>query len=254
MTVKELLKKTGNWLRSGRDGGDYLHTVDDSGLINEAGPAEEQALKEGQAEQNNEVVVKQVSAPDKAESMEMLQNGFGKLIDQLQGINSHLNSQVEQHEELMNRIDQLPSLLENFPGVLENQKEVIDELVEQLRANSFKTQQFVSTVEKIPAEAARQSDSLGEINNQLSAAAAADVQMVEGLNKFNESLEKLDQTTENQTDSILQMSKTFATSDRYLKYILTKQNKRFMWIFVVSVGVCLFAILSLAVIIFMLMR
>ena len=78
--------------------------------------------------------------------------------------------------------------------------------------------------------------------------------MAEGFNKFNETLDKLDQTTIGQTDSIMQMSKTFAASDRYLKYIMSRQRKSFMWIFMIAMGVCLLAILILAGIIIYLGR
>ena len=58
-------------------------------------------------------------------------------------------------------------------------------------------------------------------------------------------MDKLNQWTVSQTDSIVQMSRTFATSDRYLKYILSKQNRRFMWVFIAAIGVCVMAILIL---------
>jgi cell division protein FtsL len=44
----------------------------------------------------------------------------------------------------------------------------------------------------------------------------------------------------------MQMSKTFAASDRYLKYIVSKQRKSFMWVFMIALGVCVAAILILA--------
>jgi lipopolysaccharide/colanic/teichoic acid biosynthesis glycosyltransferase len=43
------------------------------------------------------------------------------------------------------------------------------------------------------------------------------------------------------------MKKTFSASDRYLKYLVSKQNKRFVWIFWTAVGVCIFAIFALVV-------
>jgi hypothetical protein len=42
------------------------------------------------------------------------------------------------------------------------------------------------------------------------------------------------------------MSKTFAASDRYLKYVISRQRKSFIWVFTVALGVCLAAILILA--------
>ena len=68
----------------------------------------------------------------------------------------------------------------------------------------------------------------------------------ESFNKFNETLDKLNQSTANQTDSIMQMSKTFATSDRYLKYLMSRQNKRFMWMSITAIGLCVLVALTLA--------
>jgi hypothetical protein len=43
------------------------------------------------------------------------------------------------------------------------------------------------------------------------------------------------------------MNKTYAASDRYLKYIITKQEKRFAWMFYTTIGICTFAILTVIV-------
>jgi len=174
-----------------------------------------------------------------------LQAGFDKLVEKLQGINEHLDRQIAQNEELMSRIEQLPQLLEGLPAVLENQKQVTEQLMEQLKAAAAKNQQFIGVVERIPTETAKQTDALVDIDHQLAAAADTDVQMAESFNKFNQILDKLNQSTVAHTDSILQMSKTFATSDRYLKYIISRLNKRFMWIFIAAISICAAIVLIL---------
>jgi uncharacterized phage infection (PIP) family protein YhgE len=183
---------------------------------------------------------------DKQESLEKLHQGFNKLVEQLKDINEHLGRQVSQHENLTNRMEQLPSLLESFPSVVENQKQITEQLLEHLRAAAAKNQQFLDAVERIPNETAKQTDALVDIDHQLGAAADADVQMAESFNKFNQTMDKLDQSTLAQTDSIMQMSRTFATSDRYLKYIVSRQNKRFVWVFITAMGICVAVILILA--------
>lgn len=243
MTTKTLWSKTRGWLKGQ---GSKFATVqsrasdlDDDGLISETDEAVESET------QGHHVVVQTVQPAPTNQSIEKLQDGFNKLIDQLQTINSHLGEQISQNENLMGRMEKLPELLENFPNVVENQKELTEKLFEQLKATSLKDQQFVEAVEKIPNETAKQSDALANIDHQLAAAADIDVQMAEGFNKFHETLDKLDQTSISQTDSIMQMSKTFAASDRYLKYIISRQNKRFMWIFMIALGVCVVAIMLL---------
>jgi len=250
MTLKEIWSKTSNWLRTDKLSRlrDYQPQIDDEGLIS-PNPESAEASVDDKAAQSNQVVVKTVQPKDKSESLEKLQAGFDKLVEQLQGINEHLNRQVTHNEDLMGRIEALPKLLESFPVVVENQKRLTEQLFEQLKATATKDQQFIDAVEKIPTETGKQTDALVDINHQLAAAADTDVQMTESFNKFNETLDKVNQSTIGQTDGILQMSKTFAASDRYLKYIMSRQRKSFMWIFMIAMGVCLLAILILTVVI-----
>ena len=238
--------KTSNWVQAHKPSNhkDYQPEVDDEGLITQEADSPQSAVDEISA-QSDKVVVKAVQPKSKAESLEKLQAGFDKLIDKLQGINEHLNRQIVQNKELMSRIEQLPQLLEGFPALLENQKQLTEQLLEQLKAATAKNQQFIDAVERIPTETAKQTDALVDIDHQLAAAADTDVQMAESFNKFNQILDKLNQSTTAHTDGILQMSKTFATSDRYLKYIVSRQNKRFMWIFIAAISVCAAVVLIL---------
>ena len=247
MALKDLWAGTSNWLRSHKLSSaiNSQPDINDEGLISQDADSTEPAVDQ-QPPQSDKVVVKTVPAKTKAEPLEKLQEGFNKLIEQLQGINEHLNRQAAQHEDLMSRIEQLPKLLEGFPAVVENQKQITEQLIEQLKAGAVKNQQFIDAVDKIPTETAKQTDALVDIDHQLAAVADTDVQMAESFNKFNQTLDKLNQSTLGQTDSIIQMSKTFATSDRYLKYIISRQNRRFMWIFVAAISVCMLAILILA--------
>ncbi len=257
MTLKDIWAGTSSWLRSHKiyRRADPHPEIDEEGLISQDDDSIEQADTANQpgGPESNNVVVKAVPPVDRqsamgrpaAESLEKLQEGFDKLVNQLQGINEHLNRQADQHEVLMNRIKALPELLESFPAMVENQKQVTEQLLEQLRAAAAKNEQFIDAVDKIPSETARQTDALINIDHQLAAAADIDVQMAENFNNFSQTLDKLDQSTNSQTDGILQMSKTFATSDRYLKYIISKQSKRFMWIFITAVSVCFVVILIL---------
>ena len=249
MTLKEFWAGTGRWLRVHKPsiGAGNQPEINDDGLISQNDDFAEQAgdVAVPAGDRGNNVVVRTVPPAERQESLQKLQEGFDKLVDQLQGINEHLSRQAIQHEDLMGRIEQFPEMLESFPAVVENQKKLTEQLLEQLKGTAAKNEQFIDAVEKIPTETAKQTDALVNIDHQLSAAADIDVQMTEGLNNFNESLDKLNQSTISQTDGIIQMSKTFAASDRYLKYIISRQNKRFMWIFVAAISICATVILIL---------
>jgi HAMP domain-containing protein len=249
MTFKDMFAKTRSFLRHNAAARGFRPSVDSQGLIHEE-PASGVGTAEaaGHDAPGRTELLRPADKPvslDRKESIEVLGKAFNRMVDQLEGINNHLGKQVTQHEKLMDRIDELPQLLENLPNAMDNQKQLVNSLLEQLKNKTLKEQQFVEIVEKIPANISKQTDAIGDMNRKLSVSADADVQMAEGLNKFNETLGKLDTDTVSQTEGIAQMSKTFAASDRYLKYIISRQHKRFMWVFITAMSICVIAIFAL---------
>jgi ABC-type transporter Mla subunit MlaD len=257
MTLREILTGTSNWLRSRRyeHAGHCEPVLDNDGLLTVAlEPQEDFEGTSSARAPHGPVVVNSVTTLDRREPVEKLQEGFNRLIGQLEQINDHLSQQLAQHQELMGRVKQLPQLLESLPSAVENQKHLTTQLLDQLRTTAAKDQQFIETVSKIPAETSRQTDTLTLINHQLEAAADADVQMTSSFVKFRDSLDRLNNNTASNTQGIVQMSKTFAASDRYLKYVVTKLNKRYAWVLVIALSVCGAAICTLAGIVIYLAR
>ncbi|MCU0916047.1 MAG: hypothetical protein MUC88_16015 [Planctomycetes bacterium] len=257
MTLREILAGTGNWLRSRRyeHAGHCEPVLDNDGLLTMGlEPQEDFEGTSSASASHRPVLVNSVATLERREPAERLQEGFNRLIDQLEQINDHLNEQLSQHQELMGRVRQLPQLLESLPSAVENQKILTNRLLDQLRATAVKDQHFIETVSRIPTETARQTDALTMINHQLAAAADADVQLVGSFVKFKDTLERLNHNTASNTDGIVQMSKTFAASDRYLKYVVTKLNQRYTWVLAIALTVCGAAICTLAGIVIYLAR
>jgi len=240
MAIKELISKTGRWFSVRNNPGyEPLRKKADSSV-------------DVIGQEDSGVVTAMADVRDSREPVEMLQVGFDQLVEKLGGINENLSRQMAQNEELMNRIDELPSLLQNFPEALNNQRAITENLLEQLSLQSLRSAQFAESIEKIPAAAAEQTNAIVDMANQMAASASVEAQLNEGFNRFNSTVDKLKDNIEGQTDGILQMSRTFSASDRYLKYILSMQHKRFMWVFVASLGVCTFAICVLLIVIILL--
>lgn len=251
MALKDTLAKARNWWANRNNQSELYAAVNDQGLIRDDVAAAQTAPADERPSEpvKPEAIVKKATGGsiERKQNIEMLNEAFNKLVNQLQGINEHLGKQVTQNEDLMKRIDQMPELLESLPNAVENQKQVVEGLTEQFKARALKDRQFVESIDKIPVETARQTNALIDMGHKISVVADIDAQMSENFNKFNDTLAKLDADTVSQTDGIMQMSKTFAASDRYLKYIVSRQNKRFMWIFMTALGVCVFAILALVI-------
>ncbi len=230
MAIKELIERTGRWFSAKRS-----------------------SLYEPVQRQNN-IDSHPLSrrTEQKTEALQMIQNSFEQLVEKLGHINDHLDKQLEQNAAILKRMDELPHLLQNFPESLKNQKTVIESLIEQLKAQSLKNQQFAETIAKIPASTELQTSAIKEMAGQIAASAAVDNQIVEGMRKFNIITGRLNDNVAGQAESILQMSRTFSASDKYLKYVLNTQHKRFMWVFIAALGVSTFAIISLLIVIFLL--
>jgi ABC-type transporter Mla subunit MlaD len=248
MTLREIWTGTSNWLRSRRyeHAGSCEPVLDSEGLLAVSLEPQEDFERIGSTRTPHAPVAVNPVTLDRREPVEKLQEGFNRLIDQLQQINDHLSEQLTQHQELMGRVRQLPQLLESLPSAVENQKLLTTQLLDQLRTTAAKDQQFIEAVGKIPAETSRQTDALTMINHQLEAAADADVQLAGNFLKFRDTLDRLNHSTAKNTEGIVQMGRTFAAGDRYLKYVVTKLNKRYAWVLAIAMTICGAAICALA--------
>ena len=246
MALKKLWARTSNWFADRRFNGDL-----DSGSIADNNARVENYTSSSRiavADDNirpDKTAVKTVPLRSEIDNVAKQQESFNRLVDKLQGINESLHNQLALNEELINKVDKLPGLLENIPIMMENQQKFTEQLLEQLTAGSAKNQQFQEAIENIPVQIVKQTETLTEMNQQLSSSVQCDERMANNFNRFNEALTELNQSSRCHKDSILQMSQTFATSDRYLKYLMTKQNKRFMWVFIIAMTVCSASILAL---------
>jgi hypothetical protein len=192
---------------------------------------------------NNNVVVAEPKG-DKTQSLDRIQENFNRFVDQLQGINTNLSKQVAQQEQLGAKLDKLPSLIEGVPEMLENEHRSIDEVLRQLRSSQVRSEEFIDIVHQIPREAVKQTETMQKMNQHLAAAAETDIVMRETFIGFGETINKLNAATDANREAILNMSKAFVASDRYMKYLVSVQNRRFIWLSVISLAICLIAILA----------
>jgi hypothetical protein len=242
MAIKELLTRTSKWFSLKRNG---------KGLYE---PLQQQptATTESNSNLTNLISRRTEIKPERTEALQMIQNSFEQLVQKLGTINEQLDRHVAQNAQMLQRIDEIPQLLHNFPESMKNQKMIIETLMEQLKAQALKNQQFTETVAKIPAASEIQTAAVKEMAGQIAAQAAVDSQVLEGMRKFNIVTDKLNENVHGQSASIEQMTKTFSASDRYLKYILNTQHKRFMWVFIAALGVSTLAIITLLIVIIVL--
>jgi len=190
------------------------------------------------------VVVAEPKA-EKPQALDRIQENFTRFVDQLQGINTNLSKQVAQQEQLADKLDKLPSVIQGVPEMLENQHRSLDEVLRALRSSQMRSEEFIDVVHQIPREAVKQTETIQKMNQHLLSAAETDMVMRESFANFSDTVTKLAQATEANREALLNMSKAFAASDRYMKYLVQVQNRRFIWVFLISLAICLLVVLTM---------
>jgi regulator of replication initiation timing len=114
----------------------------------------------------------------KKESSELFSEAVNKLVDKLEGINSNLDRQIQQNEQLVLKMETLPELLGSLPQAVDRQERIFDEISLQLR-------QKMAQDEKTATE-------LSGIHEKVTACAEMDAKMSEHFGAFTRSLTKLE--------------------------------------------------------------
>lgn len=214
--------------------GIYKKNTTEKAALGRSGEVAVQAASGASSDSANPVVplhATQTVTTRKKDPTEVLNEAVDKLVDKLEGINDNLNHQVQQNQQLVERMDALPDLLSSLPQAVQEQRKAFAGVAEQLR-------QKVDRDEKV-------AQALGSIREQVAASVEIDTKMNESFGSFSESLRKLDRDTVCQTKWLEQINTTFNCTERYIKNTIEKQQTRFYWVLGISLGVCLLAVVGL---------
>ena len=227
-------KRVGGWLRrsQGPVGGGKVVRVDAEGMLVE----QQQDVPD---EEESSVLTMRLNKihPELA----ALEQGFGRLVEVLESINENVEVQRSQGAQLKEQMDGLGKWFKALPEGGQSQA-AIKELTEEMRKHALRDQQLVETVGTLPELTQAQVDKLAEITGQLEASGQADEQMAETFKRFGNTMQGVLESSKVQSASLGNMSTTMERNEEQLQKILSRQNRRIIWIF----GI--FAVLSLALI------
>lgn len=190
----------------------------------------------------------------KKEPVEVFAESVDRLVSKLDGINDSLGRHTQQNEQLVRKLDELPTLLAPVPDAVHQQRQALIQMTEQLRRKVEQDEALSMLLAKLPDLAGQQTEALEAIEERLSTSADVDARMAGTFDRVAESLGKLDADTVSQTEWLRQMSRTFADNERLIKETLAVQQRRFFRVVAIAAGVCLIAVAGLSVAVFLLVR
>ena len=176
----------------------------------------------------------------KRDSAEVFSEAVGKLVEKLEGIHNSLDLQVHHNQQLVEKMDRLPELLACLPNAVERQEKLFDEVTGQMRQKLVHEEQTVEAL-------------LG-IREKVSACAEMEGKMSDHFVDLGRSLTRLGENTANQTEWIQHMNRSYASNEQYLRQTMSSQQKRFYWLFGLSLGVSILTAAALAAVLIVLLN
>jgi ElaB/YqjD/DUF883 family membrane-anchored ribosome-binding protein len=181
----------------------------------------------------------------KKDNPELFEEAVNKLVDRLEQINAGISLRVQQNEQLIDRMNQLPEFLSGLPQHAREQREILQELVTELKTKSAGDQKMLDAVVDMTEQAVDQTHKLGSINEQVLASAKTGRQMCDTMGRLGDSLSRLSTETNTQTEWMQHLSRALDATDQYVKLTLARQQSRFMWVFAISMAVSVAAVIGL---------
>jgi regulator of replication initiation timing len=208
--------------------------------------------EEAASQENSSSVVPLRKNPESAivrkkDSTELFQEAVDKLVDRLEQINAGIAQRVGQNEQLLDRMSRLPEFLSSLPQQAQEQKEILQELAAELKDKTASEQKMVDSITGMTEQAVEQTRKLSDIREQLGGSAKTNRQLCDNMGRFGDSLDKLNVGTDTQVEWTQHLSRSLAATDQYLKMTLARQQSRFLWVFAISMAVCLTAIAGLVI-------
>ncbi|MBM4104228.1 MAG: hypothetical protein FJ263_09325 [Planctomycetes bacterium] len=215
--------------------------------------------KEAASQENSGSVVPLRKNPESAivrkkDSAELFQEAVDKLVDRLEQINAGIAQRVGQNEQMLDKMSRLPEFLSSLPQQAQEQKEILQELAAELKDKTASEQKMVDSITGMTEQAVEQTRKLVDIREQLGGAAKTNRQLCANMVRFGDSLDKLNAGTDTQVEWTQHLSRSLAATDQYLKMTLARQQSRFLWVFAISMAVCLAVIAGLIAVLFMMSR
>ena len=238
--------RMGHWLRSAGRGssGDDLPPVSSAGLLAD----DDSGSTRGEAEANQNGGLAPLSRRRQREqSIQRLQEGYEQVVGLIGSIHSHLEKQDQRTRQIADALTQLAATTARLPAAAEAQSTQLATIAAQLEASNDRARRWEQTLFDLPKLAEAQREMLSSIGGELEAARQADVRMADTLGGLRDAVHSLGESSAASTRRLGDMQEAASRRDENLQNLMKEQNRRFIWLFVVTLVLAVGAIATGAV-------
>ena len=221
MRTGSFWERMGSWF--GKGNGEDIALMDPPGGDGAETPYRAETME---TEEPDEDRFSRLPARKHGSSIELLEEGFSRLVGLLGTIDTSMVQQIEQQEHLGKNLHNLPQTLEVMGSHTQAQTEALQAISEHVSAQKFQTQHLGEILRTIPQASKAQTETLVRIARQLETNSETTVQMIHSFGKFNTTLEGLNRATDAQVACLEELQNNYALSSRQLHHLMRKQSAR----------------------------
>jgi hypothetical protein len=164
-----------------------------------------------------------------------LQEGYEQVTRVIQEIQNHLVIQADRSERICTSLEQLARSAIELPAIGREQSQTLETIAAHIEASASRTQQLADSLTDVPKLAKSQSEALVGINRQMEMAGEQRMVATQTLERIGGAIGTLSTASQGQTDRLKMIEARTDQQVDLLTQVITRQNRRFIMLFVVTV-------------------
>jgi len=148
-----------------------------------------------------------------------------QLVNLIQRIDDHLNSQAERADRMLTLLERLPEALDAMPQIRKNGEHVVAVLERHMDAQRERDEQLRETMNGLGEGSRRQAEALTLIRDEIRAGQEREQQITNVLGDFRETLTNLGKTNEQSIEVLRRLSEHSKERESKLARILEKHSR-----------------------------
>lgn len=167
-------------------------------------------------------------------ALEKLQEGYEQVVVLMGSIHTHLQAQDERTQQIADALTTLAETTGRLPEVAEGQSQQLATIATHLEVGNDRARRWEQTLFDLPKLAEAQRDTLESIGRELEAKRHSETRMAETLDGLGGAVQSLGESSTASSRTLKELQQAAAERDDGLHTLMKEQNKRFIWLFVVT--------------------
>ncbi|GMU21923.1 MAG: hypothetical protein AMXMBFR13_20110 [Phycisphaerae bacterium] len=169
------------------------------------------------------------------QTLAALQEGYEKVTRVIEEIQNHLVTQADRSDRMCTALEQLARSMSDAPAMGREQVAMLEQIAARLETTNARTQQLADAVSELPKAARTQSDTLNGVSRQLEMANEQAVVASQNMDRLGTGIRALGETGQAQADLLRQMAVRTAEHENQIARLVSRQDKRFLMLFIVTI-------------------